>query len=204
MRKFGTWGLSVVTVVFVATALLMVTGWDSAIGATITSVFVTNTATHPVPVKEQGIPKVTVQNVDATGNMKVHEQGTAKVLVQNSTALPVHEQGTANVNVTNGSLSVAPAAAITGGGYSQAIAAGSGPDLFSPLQVASALTIHMGPGVNGVTFYNNGSVVASFPGPHNFGRSDVELALTRPISFDEIVCGGSSDVCSVGWVGNSS
>jgi hypothetical protein len=39
--------------------------------ASMLSVFVTNDASHPVPVREQ--------NVDANGNVKVHEQGRAAV-----------------------------------------------------------------------------------------------------------------------------
>jgi hypothetical protein len=53
------------------------------------SVFVTNDASHPVPVREQ--------NTDANGNIKVHEQGTA------------------NVNVTNPSIAVNGTVSVTPG-----------------------------------------------------------------------------------------
>ncbi|HEY6960603.1 MAG TPA: hypothetical protein VI408_01800, partial [Gaiellaceae bacterium] len=51
--------------------------------APIASVFVSNDASHPVPVREQ--------NLDANGDVKVHEQGTANVNVTNST-LAVHDE----------------------------------------------------------------------------------------------------------------
>ena len=50
--------------------------------APISSVFVSNDAAHPVPVRDQSI--------DANGNVKVHEQGTAAVRdVSSSSAHPV-------------------------------------------------------------------------------------------------------------------
>jgi hypothetical protein len=69
------------------TAILLATGWGSAVAAQITTVFVTNDASHPVPVSvnnttvpvhEQGTANTREQNTDANGNIKVHEQGTVK------------------------------------------------------------------------------------------------------------------------------
>lgn len=68
---FLGWGLSVVTMASVATAVLLATGWGSAVAANVSSVFVTNTASNPVPVTP-------------TGTVPVHEQGTANVNVTNS------------------------------------------------------------------------------------------------------------------------
>jgi hypothetical protein len=69
------------SLLMLVTAILFATGLGSAVGAQISSVFVTNDSANPVPVQEQ--------RTDANGNIKVHEQGTA------------------NVNV-NGIVSVAP------------------------------------------------------------------------------------------------
>jgi hypothetical protein len=101
--RFSSWGLSVLTMVSVATVVLLVTGWGSAVAASVQSVLVTNTAANPVPVAptgtvpvhEQGTAKVSEQNLDGNGNIKVHEQGTANVNVTNTAALPV--SGTVSV-----------------------------------------------------------------------------------------------------------
>jgi hypothetical protein len=88
MRRLGRWGMTVVTMVSVATLVLFITGWGSALAANVSSVFVTNTASNPVPVQQQGTASVNVTNtsvpvhdtnVDSNGNLKVHEQGTANV-----------------------------------------------------------------------------------------------------------------------------
>ena len=81
MNRLVRWGLSLLTMTSVATVVLLVTGWGSAVASSVQSVIVANTASNPVPVREQ--------NVDKNGYIAVHEQGTAAV----------HEQGTANVNV---------------------------------------------------------------------------------------------------------
>lgn len=127
--RLPKWGLTVLTMASVATVVLLVTGWGSAVAAPIASVFVANTSSNPVPVQQQGTADVNVTNTtplpvhdtntDASGNLKVHEQGTANVNVTNTTALPVQEtntdangnikvaqQGTASVNVTNTTLPV--------------------------------------------------------------------------------------------------
>ena len=94
MRRLKRYGLAAVGMLALATAILLVTGGGTALATGISKVFVTNTASNPVPVREQ--------NRDANGNIKVHEQGTAKANVTNTDAngnIKVHEQGTANVNV---------------------------------------------------------------------------------------------------------
>ena len=100
MRRLATWGATVATTVSVATVVLLVTGWGSAVAANVNSVFVTNQAANPVPVRPQGIAEVKVTNgtplgvketnTDGNGNIKVHEQGTAKV----------SQSGTWNVGIT--------------------------------------------------------------------------------------------------------
>jgi hypothetical protein len=50
----------------------------------ITSVFVTNDESSPVPVRER--------NLDADGNIKVHEQGTANVSIQGVASVKLTEQ----------------------------------------------------------------------------------------------------------------
>jgi len=57
-------------------ALLLVTGWGTAVAAQISSVFVANTSSNPIPVQ-------------AVGTLPVHEQGAANVNVQN---LPATQQ----------------------------------------------------------------------------------------------------------------
>jgi hypothetical protein len=142
------------------------------------NVFVTNDSSHPVPVKEQ--------NVDANGNIKVHEQGTA------------------DVRVTNSSLTIAPAAPITGGG-SDFLVGGSGTILpFSPPVTASALSIHLSSEIESLTLTFQGNVVAEFDGPALDGNDSILLALTRPIEFDTAKCVGQSGMGtrSASWAGS--
>lgn len=73
LRKYaiGAGGMLVLVV-----AMLLASGWGSAVAAQISTVFVSNDAAHAVPVREQAL--------DANGNLKVHEQGTASVNVGNA------------------------------------------------------------------------------------------------------------------------
>lgn len=168
---------------------LLIVGVGVVLGATVfrtdiaqatglaQSVTVSNTASNPVPVREQ--------NLDANGNIKVHEQGTA------------------NVNVTNSSLSVAAAAPISGGGGGSFVAVPDSPFPVSPTATASALSIHLSPGVNDVQLLAGGSRVALFWGPGSGGNADIVLALSRPVTFDQVACLGSpTDICTVSWIGN--
>ena len=114
MSKLRRWGLTVVTMVSVATVVLLVTGWGSAVAASVSSVIVANPASNPANVKVTNTTPLSVQesNTDTNGNIKVHEQGTANVNVTNTSVpvhdtntdtngnIKVHEQGIANVNVT--------------------------------------------------------------------------------------------------------
>lgn len=120
--KFRRWGLSALTMVSVATVVLLVTGWGSAVAASVQSVIVANTANNPVPVSVGSL------HTDTNGNLKVAEQGTPTVHVDNTDGngnVKVHEQGTANVNVTNNSL------AVTSSDHTQIIA--SGENVVQPL-----------------------------------------------------------------------
>jgi uncharacterized protein (DUF58 family) len=86
--KLTRWGLSVLTMASVATAVLFATGWQSALASSVSSVFVTNTSNNPVPVNGavtvSGTPTVHVNNTDGSGNLKVAEQGTPTVHVNNT------------------------------------------------------------------------------------------------------------------------
>jgi hypothetical protein len=108
------------------------------------------------------------------------------------------------VNVTNSSLSVAPAAPISAGGDSLC-KVGSGDTFpFAP-ETASALSIGMTSGVNFVRFRYQGDVVATFMGPGSgHGSTAINIALTRPITFDTLSMAGesSSDEACFGWTGN--
>lgn len=198
--KFRKWGLTVVTMASVATLVLLVTGWGSAMASSVQSVIVANTASNPVPVTP-------------TGTVPVHEQGTAKVAEQNLDGngnVKVHEQGTANVNVTNSSLTVAQPTPITSASVTSEllhITSGTNEtDAHPGISVATAVRAHMSAGIAFVGFLNNGHPVATFSGPGNFGSPDVELALTRPIEFDEIACVSdffTAEECAVDWVGNN-
>ena len=139
------------------------------------SVFVANDESSPVPAREQ--------NLDADGNIKVHEQGTA------------------DVNVTNTSLPVAPPPPVTDGGGSVTMPVCPDQRFVGPFTV-SALRINWWNTIGGVTLRRDNLPVATFVGP-SFGgdESAVQLALTRPITFDEIRCFGSG-LASVSWVGN--
>jgi hypothetical protein len=71
MKSFRSYLTAGVGFAMLVTIIFLATGWGSAVAAQVTSVFVNNDASHPVPV---------------------HEQGTANVNIASSAALPVHEQ----------------------------------------------------------------------------------------------------------------
>jgi hypothetical protein len=175
-------------------AILLASGQGSAVASQISSVFVTNTADHPVPVNGT----VTVA-APTTSPLPVQETNTDA-----NGAIKVHEQGTANVNVTNSSLTVAAPTPVTGGGDAASLPASAGSATDVGSQTATALTIHMGAGVEQIAFETaGGGISAAFSGPGLGGNSDILLSLPRPISFSRILCNGASDSCAVGWVGNS-
>lgn len=98
MSKLRRWGLTVVTMASVATLVLLVTGWGSAMASSVSSVLVANTASNPAQVHEAGTANVHVTNTDASGNIKVAEQGTPNVSVQN---FPSSQTVNGSVSVSN-------------------------------------------------------------------------------------------------------
>jgi hypothetical protein len=165
LRAWKTYGLGAGGMLVLVMAILLATGWGSAVAAQISSVFVTNDAAHPVPV---------------------------------------HEQGTANVNVTSGNLSVG-LPPVTGGGGSLLVVAGQPQTV--PVATASAITIEFIGGASSVSLRDRDSIVADVGGAvadATNAPETVPLALTRPISFDHIVCFGLvGGICDVNWVGNT-
>jgi guanyl-specific ribonuclease Sa len=151
------WGLSALTMASLATVLLLVTGWGSAVAASVSSVLVTNSASNPAQVHEAGTANVNVTNTtampvnaknlntDTNGNLKVAEQGTPTVHVNNTDGngnLKVAEQNFPSSQTVNGSVSVSnlPAAATTesiaiGGPF---FFPGDAANLFSGVQDVSA------------------------------------------------------------------
>jgi hypothetical protein len=118
----------------------------------------------------------------------------------------VHEQGTADVNVTNGTLSVAQPP-VTGGGGLWITPVAPGPETI-PAQTATSLTIALQGGASFVTLLYQGARVAEVIGAvasANGSAETVPVALSRPIKFDQIDCGGASSGpasrCVVTWVG---
>lgn len=85
MRSARKFALTVATMASVATVVLLVTGWGSAVAAQVSSVFVTNDASHPVSVHEQGTASVQVAN-DAAHAVPVAPQGTVPVTVGGTVA----------------------------------------------------------------------------------------------------------------------
>jgi len=119
MNRFRKWGLSVLTMVSVATAVLLVTGWGSALASSVgslnaTQVLVTNTTTNPAYVKETGtVPVSGSLGITGTPTVKVSGTptvtgsvgitGTPTVRVGNLQAAPTtqyitHLTGTVNAN----------------------------------------------------------------------------------------------------------
>jgi hypothetical protein len=76
LQRLKKYGIGAGGMLLLVMAILLATGWGSAVAAQISSVFVTNDAAHAVPVREQ--------NLD-NGNIKVHEEGTANVNVTGGT-----------------------------------------------------------------------------------------------------------------------
>lgn len=60
-----------------AALALLVTGWGTAVASNVSGVFITNDASHAVPVEQQGTAAVNVTNT----TVPVHEKGTANVAV---------------------------------------------------------------------------------------------------------------------------
>ncbi len=145
----------------------------------------------------------------------VRPSPSAPVQVMNGTSNPVPVTGTVNVNVTNPpttqtvsgtvsaaqsgvwSVEVSPLTPITGGGQKSSVSAGDSIEFGRILEV-TALSITFTGGASDVLFWNEQVIVGRF----NADASPINLALSRPIAFDQITCGGSGGVCRVGYIGN--
>jgi hypothetical protein len=79
VSRLGRWSVTVLTMVSVATVLLLLTGWGSAVAANVSSVLVTNRPSNPVPVQQQGTADVNVTN---TTPVSVKSSDVASVLGQ--------------------------------------------------------------------------------------------------------------------------
>ena len=171
-------GRDLLTMVPVAAVVLLVTGWGSAVAASVTSVLVTNTASHPVPVRQLGTANVNLTNTtaipvheanaDANGNIKVHEQGTAKVA----------ESGTWNVGITG-------TPAVKSGDTTTVLGEGGNVDVSPGQQFV------LNPNNTDVSAYREVTVYLSFVGGEFNSNTDL-VALTDDgspylFSFDDFV-----------------
>lgn len=151
-------------------------------------------------VAQAALAALKVQVVNSpTSPVPVHEQGTANVNVTNpaTSPVPVAPQGTPNVNVTGG-LAAGPPAPVTSGGQRLQVDSGQTTPLGSTI-TASAIVVQFRNGVSEILFRRNGEIVARFPAP-----GPIMLALTQPISFDALQCGGpAGGSCDVGWAGSA-
>jgi hypothetical protein len=75
MQRFKKYAIGAGGMLVLVVAIVLATGSGSAVAAQITNVFVTNDASHPVPVAQQGTANVNVTN----STVPVHEQGIATV-----------------------------------------------------------------------------------------------------------------------------
>jgi hypothetical protein len=62
LRRLTKYAIGAGGMLVLVLAILLATGWGTAVAAQISNVFVTNDATHPVPVQEQGTANVNVTN----------------------------------------------------------------------------------------------------------------------------------------------
>jgi len=65
-----TWALGAGGMLVLVIAILLATGWGSAVAAQITNVFVTNDTAHPVLVHEQGTAAVNVTNAKSRSHRR--------------------------------------------------------------------------------------------------------------------------------------
>jgi len=158
VRSWKSYGLGAGGMLVVVVAILLATGWGTAVAAQMTSVFVTNDGSHAVPVREQAL--------DANGNVKVHEQGTAAV----------HEQGTASVTT-------APASK-----HDRVIALGDNtPTAIGPLN-ASLIIVRMRSDAHvfAVRFLGPGGMVFDLPGAADGAPADAVFPLNQPIPVSQV------------------
>jgi len=144
-------------------------------------------SSRQAPVQAAGSAPVTI-----VGPLPLPVTGDTSV----SGTVAATQSGTWQVEVTNTPPQVAP---ITQGG--QAFFLNGGQHNVQIVAVtASALSITFQNGARDLILYNQDHIVARFPGR---GNDAINLALTRPITFDGLSCfGESTSICWIGWVGN--
>jgi len=179
--KFPRWGLSVLTMASVATLVLLVTGWGSALASSVSSVIVANTTSNPANVHEAGTANVKVTNTtpvpvqetntDTNGNIKVHEQGTANVSV---TGTPTVQTDGATV-IANGSTQVAQGSGINLSGGTE-----SGDARFTDVSAYRDVTLFLRLGCQGGPSDLSSTDVPAFTGNPQSG-------FLLPQQFDSIV-----------------
>jgi hypothetical protein len=79
MRRTGWkgYGVGFGAAIAVTTAIVLVSGWGTAVAAQVTNVFVSNDAAHAVPVHEQGTANVSVTNTALSVRPKLPEAANA-------------------------------------------------------------------------------------------------------------------------------
>jgi hypothetical protein len=168
LQRLKKYAIGAGMMVVLTIAILLGTGSGSAVAAQITSVFVTNDASHAVPVRDQ--------NTDTNGNIKVHEQGTANVTAAPATRF------------------FAPGGISVDENSSQDLAIPGGRMFASLVEVANAdenmYIIFLDGGVGRLVL--GGANATGLPfGP---GAANHDLTLTQPIPMDHvaIACGSNS------------
>jgi hypothetical protein len=137
---------------------------------------------EPIASAAQSISANIVSPLDGNGNVAVHERGTA------------------DVNVTNRSVAVTPPTPVTAGGGSLSYPGGTEATFRD--QTATAIAVHMDAGIGALRLFEGGTVAAEFTGPAHGAASDVVLPLTRPITFNHVICDGNGGSnCIASWVG---
>ena len=109
------------------------------------------------------------------------------------------------VFVTNTSSDPVPVALapVTGDGGIRGANGGETVAIDPPV-VASAISVTMNGGVVSFSLRYQGEIVAVWSGPPAGGHGNIDLALTRPITFDQIHCSGDPTIglCRISWIGN--
>jgi hypothetical protein len=92
LRVFKKYAIGAGGMLVLVTAILLATGWGSAVAAQVTNVFVTNDAAHPVPVHEQGTATVNLQGTAAVRS--ANEEVSVSHIFQDSSQFGAVCEGT--------------------------------------------------------------------------------------------------------------
>jgi hypothetical protein len=163
MKSFKSYVTAGVGFAMLVTIIFLSTGWGSAVAAQITNVFVTNDASHPVPVHEQGT--VVVQQtgtpvhfqliVPPNGQFPTYTVPAGKRLeIQYIKGFVIDESGDPGVEI------------IASGNFDQNF-----PDRFNGDEIDEQVTIYLGPG----EFLQ----VHTGPDEENYARLDFYGVLTN-------------------------